>query len=176
MALLKKFNSWATHLPLLTAILTRTTGPVLELGPGVYSTPCLAEICKAMGRPYLGLDCDPKWIGHSEQLMRAPNQKVKLLSSWKEGEVLEAIKDFYPEVAFIDQFPDGSRIGTLRTLASKVDVIVCHDTSPNMDRRMGLRPELDKFKYRYTYDGLMPWTDAVSHFKNLGGYLKEQRA
>ena len=131
-----------------------------------------------MVRPYLGLDCDPKWIGHSAQLMRAPNQKVKLLSSWKDGEVTKAIADsgHLFEVAFIDQFPDSSRIGTLRLLSHRVDVIVCHDTSPNMDRRMGLRPELDRFKFRYTYDGLMPWTDAVSNFKALGGYLKEQRA
>lgn len=55
-------DPYSTHQRLLVRGLMETTGPVLELGCGHYSTPILQEICNAQGRDLLSLDNHPAWV------------------------------------------------------------------------------------------------------------------
>lgn len=53
--------AWSSHLPALLACIGATTGPVLELGVGHFSTPVLHAICGAQGRFLASWESDPEW-------------------------------------------------------------------------------------------------------------------
>ncbi len=187
---MKKYNSWATHLPLLAAILARTRGPVIELGPGLYSTPTLTEVCRAMGRHYIGLDMDKDWIEHC----RAHIGDRVSPNGYQAHQELHVVKDWKPEtldkflklsgcsgvpvadtaVCFVDQAPEYSRAKTAEWMLDNVYMVVCHDTDPKSEKRLNIQPTLKRAKFRLTYDRLMPFTDVVSNFSSLDGYLKVQ--
>jgi len=52
----------ATHLPILAAALANSEGPVVEFGPGHYSTLLIKALCP--GRPVLCLEHNP-WDGRA---------------------------------------------------------------------------------------------------------------
>ena len=172
----KRFNSWATHLPLLATVVARTRGSVLELGPGLYSTPVISQLMAGSGRTYLGVDTDAEWIKAIKvnRWLADPAHMAWTVSDYRANEIWSPEWDdplgmgrlTRWNVVFLDCFPDSIRYGLLKDMYDgklKATIIVCHDTSPNMDRRMGLRPLLDKFKFRFCYNRLMPWTDVVSN-------------
>jgi hypothetical protein len=173
LAINKKFNSWGTHLPVIAKILSQTKGSVLELGPGLYSTPIISQMLAGSGRPYFGVDTDPVWV---EEILRNkwladPSHVVRRVSSYREDIIWDSDDPIGMgnrnrwNVVFLDCFPDEIRYGLLKDMKDGkllATIIICHDTSPNMDKRMGLRPLLGTFKHRFTYDRLMPWTDVVS--------------
>lgn len=169
----KRFNSWATHLPLLAKVVAKTKGSVLELGPGLYSTPVISQLMAGSGREYLGVDTDPVWIDaiKSNKWLADPAHRVAVVKDYRANELWEPEFDDPIgqgrrkkwNVVFLDCFPDSIRYGLLDFLKERATIVICHDTSPNMDRRMGLRPMLGTFKYRFTYNRLMPWTDVVSN-------------
>lgn len=171
----KRFNSWATHLPLLAKVVAATKGSVLELGPGLYSTPVISQIMAGSGRLYLGVDTDKEWIDAIEKnrWLADPDHRVRHVLSYRDSSLWDPESDdpigmgrkIIWNVVFLDCFPDSIRYGLLKDMKEGrvgATIIVCHDTSPNMDKRMGLRPLLGTFKHRFTYDRLMPWTDVVS--------------
>lgn len=57
-----KPDPYSTHQRLLVRALLQTSGPVLELGCGNYSTPIASEICRHMGRELVSLDSHPAWV------------------------------------------------------------------------------------------------------------------
>ncbi len=59
-------NPFATHMPLLLACLRHTTGPVLELGSGWFSTPLLAAF--ATDRLVRTIETNPQWYDRVSQI------------------------------------------------------------------------------------------------------------
>jgi hypothetical protein len=55
-------DPYSTHQRMLVRGLMETTGPVLELGCGHYSTPIVQEICRSMDRELTSLDNHPAWV------------------------------------------------------------------------------------------------------------------
>ena len=55
-------DPYSTHQRLLVRGLMETTGPVLELGCGHYSTPIVQEICRSQNREMTSLDNHPAWV------------------------------------------------------------------------------------------------------------------
>ena len=55
-------DPYSTHQRLLVRGLMETTGPVLELGCGHYSTPIVQEICRSQNREVTSLDNHPAWV------------------------------------------------------------------------------------------------------------------
>jgi len=53
---------WGSHLPALMACIGATTGAVLEVGIGNFSTPVLHAICGAMNRTLISAEEDPLWL------------------------------------------------------------------------------------------------------------------
>ena len=56
-----------SHLPILLRAMKATTGPVLELGAGIYSTPILHALCQIEGRKLVTYESDPEffeWAAH----------------------------------------------------------------------------------------------------------------
>jgi len=70
-----EIDLWGTHIPVLAACVAKTTGPVLELGCGHYSTRLLHALCGAMGRQLLTVDVNLKWLARFADL-RAPLHEI----------------------------------------------------------------------------------------------------
>lgn len=54
--------AWTSWLPAVGFALARSTGPVLEIGIGHFSTPFLHEYCKGAGRHLASAESDRKWM------------------------------------------------------------------------------------------------------------------
>jgi 2-polyprenyl-3-methyl-5-hydroxy-6-metoxy-1,4-benzoquinol methylase len=61
-SLIVKPDPYSTHQKLLVRGLLKTSGDVLELGCGNYSTPVTSEICEHQGRGLTSLDNHPAWV------------------------------------------------------------------------------------------------------------------
>lgn len=57
-----KPDAYSTHLPTLVAAVMQTTGPVLELGCGFYSTPVLHELCRPTKRRCVTVESAGAWV------------------------------------------------------------------------------------------------------------------
>lgn len=56
-----RVDRYATHLAPLVGAALSTSGGILELGCGDYSTPVLAEIARHKGVPFVVMASDPVW-------------------------------------------------------------------------------------------------------------------
>ena len=100
----------------------RTTGAILELGAGNYSTPLIHEIAMSQGRRVLTLDNSGSWLSAFAHLANDEHH-FRLVSSWDEWHPTEEYG-----LAFIDHGPCDRREAESRRLLSSVDVFVMHDT------------------------------------------------
>jgi len=145
---------YATHLPLLAACVAHTTGPVLEVGMGTFSTPVLHAMCAERGgRALCSLESDPAW--YQEYIHYATEwHRLFLVSSWAEAEIERAW-----DVALVDHTPPIRRVVDIARLRPWARLIVVHDTE---NRCYAYEPLLTTFKYRVEWQGYSPWTSVVS--------------
>lgn len=150
-------NPYASHLPLLYALVTGTTGPVLELGMGDGSTPFLHDLCSRNKRTLLSVDATLEWAagyGH-------------LATDWHEVRCVPNYDDCAEidrpgwVVAFLDHAPAGRRVVDIRRLADKARFLVVHDTESG---EYGYEEVLPSFPFRFDDKGGGPWTTMVSRF------------
>ena len=118
---------YATHQRLLVKYMMQTTGPVIELGAGNYSTPILHEIAAAQGRPLTTVDNNPEWLNRFK-LFEWERHTLTLLPSWD---------DFQAEpcgLAFVDHAdpPGHPRWIQVEKLLPVAGVIVIHDTEDDL--------------------------------------------
>jgi hypothetical protein len=87
--------NWGSHLPALMACVAVGDGPVLEIGCGHFSTPCLHAICSALGHPLVTLEMDDGWrskfddyesAGH--RVLKQTDEVVRKFAEQKWGVVL----------------------------------------------------------------------------------------
>lgn len=140
-------NGWATHLPALTRCVAETSGPVLELGMGNYSTPILHEMCK--GRELVSCDHELSWTNRFSQYDNGDHQ-VLFVEDWDKSDVFEKTWD----VVLVDHNPPARR--AVDILRLKARYIVVHDAEH-------FESALSKFKYRHDYNGMQPQTSVVSN-------------
>ena len=111
-----------SHIPLPAAAITVTTGPVLELGAGLGSTPLLHGLCGGQGRKLVTLESDKDWL----------NQFVKYGRPWHSFRFVNDFKDLpeYKEnwgLAFVDHGIAEQRCISVEALAH-IPILVVHDT------------------------------------------------
>jgi len=116
-------DCYATHQPLLVKHLLRSTGPVLELGIGDYSTPIIHEICAHQRREVWSFDSDSAWVERFSPY-RTTSHHIERLADWSS---LTPLAGGYGLV-FVDHSPAERRIVDIRLLIPICDVMVVHDT------------------------------------------------
>ncbi len=87
--------NWGSHLPALMACVAVGDGPVLEIGCGHFSTPCLHAICSALKLPLTTIEADDAWRmqfteyeGPGHRVMKQTDDLVRVLGEMKWGVVL----------------------------------------------------------------------------------------
>lgn len=177
----------ASHQRALIAAIIRTTGPILELGVGWYSTPLLHELATGLQRRLWTFDNNEHWLKQFKSLENKWH-KLELVGWWKE--IIEPLSRGFPPghsdkrfgVCFVDQGQPIEREYAIRALKDRVDIFVMHDTEEGRaygyDRLLGYHrygEEIPKdfngdrngppgglFKYQWTDKSQQTWTTLAS--------------
>jgi hypothetical protein len=153
---------YATHLPLLTRVISLTPGSVLELGMGEYSSLVLHEMCK--DRRLVSIEQDEQWFRRFAYLSEdQSHHEMYLFPDMDKADVV--IRSTRWRVCFIDHHPAERRIIDAAKVVN-VPAVVLHDSENPV-----YEPILRMFKYRFTYRRLTPWTSFLSNVWDLSGFL-----
>jgi hypothetical protein len=160
-------GNYGTHIHPLTTAVLNTTGPVLELGCGDFSTPILHEICKQQRRHLLSCDTSKEWIElflDLESSMHTFKYVPVYSNDWdadpKPHLWNEIGNDRVWSVVFIDHRPAAQRKVDIARFASNAEIIVVHDTEESGYEYESVFPT---FKYRFDYMRYAVRTTLVSN-------------
>lgn len=163
----------ASHLPLLSEIMSVSNGPVLEMGMGYYSTPFLYWMCKAQGRDLVSLENDKKWMEKLEMPeWKGPGFSAYHVENWEDLYEVNTNVPFVLahrwSVVLIDHRPAKRRRIDAELLANNADFVLMHDSEPEIDRFYRYGRAYKHFKYRFDYKLVgKPNTTVLSNTKDL---------
>lgn len=155
---------YGTHLPVLLAAVARTTGSVLELGVGSFSTPVLHWLCRP-ARRLVSCETDPKYY-HWAAGYRSNWHEVLCLESWDAAPV-----DQPWDVVLVDHSPPERRAVEINRLAGQARFIIAHDSNGRYDRFYHYSTVFPSFKYRWTFAEVEPSTTVLSNFEPVEGFV-----
>ena len=140
--------NYGTHLPCLIKAMSKTTGDVLELGMGVFSTPYLHYQCLLSNRKLVSYDNNKGWaqwfINYGYQ---NPNHEIIAVDNYDDAQIEKAW-----DVVLVDHSPIERRVIDTRRLANLAKYIVIHDTSDRGEKEHHLSLIYPLFKYEMVYD------------------------
>ena len=167
-------SEYGSHFIPLTFAVLNTTGPILEMGIGHYSTPLLHVICMTQKRQLLSVDTSKTWIDNFKNLENHLHKFQYLPvyeDDWKANPKPELWDTIGNEikwgVVFIDHRPGERRKLDIFRFKNASEMIVVHDTQqPSYDYEKALC----SFKFRLDYKRFDTWTTIVSDFTPLNSY------
>jgi hypothetical protein len=148
-----------SHLPALIPAFHATTGVVLEMGIGWSSTPLLHWLCEANKRKLLSLETDEKWFNNFTEYGNE-NHSLRLVKDWS----CEKFGDTDWGLALIDHRPAKERANSAARLRYRAEIVMLHDSEPEIDRFYRYGRAYKHFKYVYQYDKVKPHTAILSNF------------
>ena len=144
-------DSYGTHIGLLTCAAMHTTGPILEIGCGDYSTPILHGICSKSNRKLVSVETKLDWFKkfkrfetswHNVRFAKEEHETHKLQKRWG--------------LVFIDG-PDPTRSSFVKLVAKISDVVLIHDTD------LGYRHNLRLYEFIHDEKVYNRWTTLASN-------------
>lgn len=116
---------WGSHLPCLLACLACTSGPVLEVGVGHFSTPALHAFCLSAGRRLVSVDDTSEWIEELRERYQGDHHEF---ICGEYDDVLPKLSHDRWSTVLLDNSPGGSRRASdLALLLPVSDYVVVHD-------------------------------------------------
>ena len=144
-------DPYSTHLMPLIKTALETTGPILELGCGDYSTPILREISRIQGRTFKCQTADRKWADHV-------GGDIEIVENWDTW-----VPPSGPwGMVFIDH-DEGTwkRIRRVPLLSGFTNTVVLHDIEITMTRGGWEKARL-AFPHITIYDKYKPGTAVMT--------------
>lgn len=151
---------YGSHFPVLTKLVNETTGPILELGMGLYSTPYLHWTALSNKRKLTSYDSEAKWVNYFRD-SRHEFHEINLIEDWNTLPI-----DKYWDIVFIDHGPDERRSIEAERLQNNSKYIVIHDSESENDSKYGYSRIYPQFKYRFDYRLFLPNTTILSNFED----------
>jgi hypothetical protein len=158
--------AYGSHMPVLISVMSKTNGPVLELGGGWYSTSFLHWACRYKRRLLVTCDNSKQFLDY---LMPFASDRhlFKLVEDWDTFDLSEPWN-----VVFVDQKPPFGRSTVLPKLVN-ADYVIVHDTEMKHYPKYGFTEEMfNLFKYRYDYHRAYPYTSVLSNKYELQDIMK----
>lgn len=155
---------YSTHLPVLMEVMKRSSGDVLELGPGVFSTPVLHWLCQEKKRNLLTIESDLKWLRFCRKYYRTDYHKFAYIENWDQAKDL--INKPW-DVVLVDHSPSERRVKEIALLANLAKYIVIHDSDARKDSEYHYPSIYSLFKFRYDFTEVEPATTILSNFVDL---------
>ena len=150
-------DSWGTHVPALAAAIKHTSGDILELGCGDYSTPLIHAL--ADGRRVLSVEHNDEWLRRYTGLL-SPHHSVMHVPDWDEFIASRFVSECPWGLIVVDHGPGDRRADDLRRLVSFGSVFVIHDTDASC---YGWGDVMKLFGWVYTYTRWETWTTVAGH-------------
>lgn len=152
----------ATHVPVLVRAFDVSSGDILEVGTGYFSTTVLDWLCSITGRKLVSYETDPKWFERAKRL-QSDYHDIIFVKDW---DAIPLDKKHWG-LAFIDHAPHLRRAIEMERLKDNVDFIVAHDTEPRSEKGYDYPRIYHLFKYRFDDKRVEPWTSVFSNTFNL---------
>lgn len=152
---------WGSHLPVLMRLVSITTGKILELGTGIYSTPFLHWSCFLSNRKLISYESEPKYYEKSKQY-RTSRHRVRFIDNWDNLN----IAGFF-DIVFIDLHPGFKRKDLAAKFKDSCLYVVLHDTEPDEDDCYKYSEIYQMFKYRYDFVKVKPNTTVLSNVVDI---------
>ena len=160
--------AYATHLPCLIKAFEKTTGDILELGTGLFSTPYLRYMCMLTGRKLVSYENFKEWYNFLLKYWKSnDNHEIWFVDTYS-----EALIDREWDVVLIDQTPDSSRTEEIVRLKDKAKYIVIHDANPSNDKVTHYSKIYPLFKYRTDWTGDNNRATVLSNLVSLEDFWK----
>ena len=152
---------YGSHLGCLIQAFGKTTGDVLELGTGVFSTPYLHYACMLSKRNLVSYENFPEWYDFIKTYENEYH-KVNFVEKYADAPI-----DKLWDIVLIDQTPDTSRSEEIRRLANLAKYIVIHDSNPSNDKVTKYSTIYPLFKYKTDWHGDKNRATILSNFVDL---------
>lgn len=152
----------SSYYPVLIRAFEHSTGDVLELGTGLYSTPLLHWLVADAGRKLVSYENDSAYI-RLNHYCRTEYHELKRVKDWK---AIEIEREW--GLAFIDHHPPERRVIEAIRLAQHARLVVIHDNEPRYQRVYHFEQLDAHYQYRYDYQKFRPFTSVYSNFDDLG--------
>jgi hypothetical protein len=153
----EEHESWiyGTHLVPLMACVVETSGPVLELGCGRWSTPVLRAYCLAAKREFVSVDSNRKW---ADRIGKPLGMTIGFPR-------LEELARREWSVVLVDHDPWFVRVYDANRF-SKSEFVLVHD-SQFEDIAPQLAQSLPNWQHHYEYTGASPNTMILSNTRRI---------
>ena len=154
----KPEQCWASHLPALFSCLLATSGAVLEVGAGDWSTSLLRTFCEVAGRTFVSFEEDPVWA------RKCGSRHVPLEAM---GPELSTCSRAPWSVVFLDH--NGHRRAADALLfVDSAEYIVIHDyPSPDIFKSLDEK----RWKHQIVDRRARPWTLVLTQSDELAARL-----
>ena len=161
------FN-YATHLPALIKAVEKTTGDMLELGTGLFSTPYLHYVSILQNRKLVSYENFKSWYQvlidyHYE----CPTHEINFVDKYADARI-EKEWSF----VLIDQTPDSSRSEETMRLKDLAKYIIIHDANPSNDKVTHYSTIYPHFKYKSDWMGDHNRATVLSNLVDLEDFWK----
>ena len=141
--------AYGTHLPCLIKAFEKTTGNILELGTGLFSTPYLRYMCILHDRKLTSYENYKEWYDFILKYYKLNNNHdLYFIDEYKNAPI-----DRSWDIVLIDQTPDSSRTEEIIRLKDRAKYIIIHDANPSNDKVTHYSKIYPLFKYRTDWIG-----------------------
>lgn len=158
---------YSTFLPMLLEAMNRTSGNVLELGAGVFSTPILHWLCERQRRSLLTIENSRGWYNFTRTYLRTPLHTFIHVQHWDDAK--SAIEKEW-DVVLVDHSPSDRRVVEIRLLANLAKYLVVHDSEPGKERDYHYSQIYPLFKYKFDFTLADHQTVVLSNFFTLADF------
>ena len=159
---------YGTHLPCLIKAMEKTTGDVLELGMGIFSTPYLHYQCILSNRKLTSYENDKSWLQFFlDYRYPHPNHEIIHVTDYNDAKI-----DKKWDVVLIDQTPDSNRIVATKRLAKLATYIIIHDSNGRYEKIYHYSEIYPLFKYQTVWSKDDNHATVLSNFVNLEDFWK----
>lgn len=156
---------YGSYMPVLLQALLKTSGDVLELGGGVYSTHVLHSFSLIRGRNILTVENDPFWYRWCKTY-ESDHHKVVYVDKWEDAPIEGAW-----DIVLIDHSPNDRRALEAMRVANLAKFLILHDANGRYDKHYHYSEIYQHFRYKFTYDKLEPATVVLSNLVDLKDFL-----
>lgn len=156
--------NWASHNTLLVKCLSLTSGDVLEMGAGPFSTPLLHWLTYPYKRKLVTYENNDRYFNGFVTFKNEYHDVIKV-EDWDKAEIE---KEW--DVALIDHKPPERRKVDIARLANYVKYLVVHDTLWKGEHNYHYKEIYPLFKYRYDFK-FKSQTTVLSNFVDVTNIL-----
>lgn len=150
-------------MPVLIKLASITSGPILELGSGMYSTPYLHWECHRTGRKLVTFEMVKDYYDIAKSY-ESSFHKVVHVEDWDSVDFSDRWS-----IAFVDHSP-GERRGKDIVRLGHADYVVVHDAVKKYEVPYGYPESFKQFRYRFKYKRANPWTMILSNKIDLSNF------